>query len=158
LALPSIAATGKFPAILKGATSNNPKEKEMTEANRIKYLRVVLWILGLTFIFGVWPLTIIWPSGWAWHAEGRSYYLEMIIAIYATLGLFLILAARKPLEHLSLIWFTVWSSVVHGGVMAVQAFDGDHNMGHLWGDVLVLFVVAAVLAFLAPRGASARPR
>jgi hypothetical protein len=30
--------------------------------------------------------------------------------------------------------------------MAVQSFQGHHNMGHLWGDVLALFVVAAVLA------------
>jgi hypothetical protein len=130
----------------------------MTEADRIKYLRVVLWVVGLTFIFGVWPLTIVWPSGWSWHAEGRSYYLEMILAIYATLGVFLILAARKPLANLSIIWFTVWSSVVHGGVMAVQSFDGDHNMGHLWGDVLVLFAVAAVLALLTPRGVMAELR
>jgi len=127
----------------------------MTEADRIKYLRVILWVFGLTFIFGIWPLTVVWPSGWSWHAEGRSYYLEMILAIYATLGVFLILAARNPRANLSLIWFTVWSSVVHGGVMAVQSFDGDHNMGHLSGDVLVLFAVAAVLALLTPRGAKA---
>jgi hypothetical protein len=35
--------------------------------------------------------------------------------------------------------------------MAVQSFDGTHNMGHLYGDVLVLFLAAAVLAFLTPR-------
>lgn len=126
----------------------------MSESNRIKYLRIVLWVVGLVATFGFWPLTQIWPSGWSWHAEGRSYYLEMIIGIYATLGIFLILAARDPLKHLSLIWFTVWSSVVHGGIMAVQSFDGTHNMGHLYGDVLVLFIVAAVLAFLTPRRAS----
>ena len=74
----------------------------------------------------------------------------MIIGIYATLGIFLILAARDPLKNLSLIWFTVWSSVVHGGIMAVQSFDG-HNTGHLYGDVFVLFAAAAVLAFLTPR-------
>lgn len=130
----------------------------MTEADRIKYLRIVLWVFGLTFIFGVWPLTIVWPSGWSWHTEGRSYYLEMILAIYATLGVFLILAARNPLANLSIIWFTIWSSIVHAGVMAVQSFDGDHNMGHLWGDVLVLFVIAAVLALLAPRRANAETR
>ena len=123
----------------------------MTEADRIKYLRIALVAVGLTFTVGIWPLTMVWPSGWSWHAEGRSYYLEMILAIYATLGVFLILAARKPLANLSLIWFTIWSSVVHGGVMAVQSFDGDHNMGHLWGDVLALFAVAAVLALLTPR-------
>ena len=123
----------------------------MDEANRIKYLRIALWVVGLVFILGIWPLTQIWPSGWSWHTERRSYYLEMIMGIYATLGIFLILAARNPLKNLSLIWFTVWSSVAHGGIMAVQSFDGMHNMGHLYGDVLALFVVAAVLAFLAPR-------
>jgi hypothetical protein len=123
----------------------------MTEADRIKYLRVALVLVGLTFIFGIWPLTIVWPSGWSWHAEGRSYYLEMIIGVYATLGVFLLLAARNPLANLSLIWFTVWSSIVHGGIMTVQSFDGDHNMGHLMGDDLALFAVAVVLALLTPR-------
>ena len=79
----------------------------------------------------------------------------MILAIYATLGIFLILASRDPLAHRSLIWFTVWSSVVHRAVMAVQAFVYSQHIGHLWGDVLALFVVAGVLAFLIPRaGAS----
>ena len=122
----------------------------MTETDRIKYLRIALVVVGLTFIFGIWPLSILWPSGWSW---GASHYLEMILAIYATLGVFLILASRNPLAHRSLIWFTVWSSIVHGAVMAVQSFDGDHNMGHLWGDVSALFVVAAVLALLTPREA-----
>lgn len=123
----------------------------MNESIRIKYLRIALWVVGLVSIFGFWPLTQLWPSGWSWHMEGRSYYLEMIMGIYATLGVFLILAARDPLKHLSLIWFTVWSSVIHGGIMAIQSFDNINNMGHLFGDVLVLFLVAAVLAVLTPR-------
>lgn len=129
----------------------------MTDANRIKYLRIVLVVVGIIFIFGIWLLGIVWPSGWVWHAGGRSDYLEMILAVYATLGIFLILAARNPLANLSLIWFVVWSSIVHGGVMAVQSFSGDH-MGHLCGDVLALFAVAAVLAWLTPREAKAEPR
>jgi hypothetical protein len=125
----------------------------MTEVDRIKYLRTALMAVGLIFIFGLWPLTIVWPSGWSWHTEGRSYYLEMILSIYATLGVFLVLAARNPLANRSLIWFTVWSSIVHGGVMGVQSFSGDHNMGHLCGDVFALFAVAALLAWLTPREA-----
>jgi len=126
----------------------------MTDAGRLKYLRIALMVMGLTFIFTLWPLTMVWPSGWAWHGEGRSYYLEMILGLYATLGVFLLIASRNPLAHRSLIWFTVWSSVVHGGIMAVQSFSGGHHtMGHLWGDVLALFVVAAVLAWLMPHQA-----
>jgi hypothetical protein len=120
----------------------------MSETKRIKYLRIALLLVGIIFIFGLYPLTVLWPSGWAWHAEGRSAYLEMILGIYATLGVFLIMAAREPLAHRSLIWFTVWSSIVHGLIMAVQSVAYAHSMGHLWGDVLALFVVAAVLALL----------
>ena len=108
----------------------------MTQTNRIQYLRMALMAVGLIFTFALLPLTIVWPSGWSWHGEGRSYYLEMILALYATLGVFLMLASRNPTAHLSLIWFVVWSSIVHGGVMAVQSFQGHHNMGHLWGCLL----------------------
>ena len=123
----------------------------MTDADRINYLRVALRVVGLIFIFGIWPLTMIWPSGWAWHTEGRSEYLEMILGIYATLGVFLLMASRDPMAHKSLIWFTVWSSLVHGAIMAVQSITDIRHLGHLWGDVLALLVVAAVLAALMPR-------
>ncbi len=128
----------------------------MAEDNRIKYLRIALLLVGLIFTFGIYPLTIIWPSGWSWHM-GQSHYLQMILGVYATLGVFLMGASRNPLAHLSLIWFTVWSSVVHGGIMAVQAFANSAHRAHLWGDVPALFVVAAVLALLTPRGAAAKP-
>ncbi len=123
----------------------------MNDTDKVKFLKIALVLIGIIFTIGIWPLTQLWPSGWAWHAEGRSYYLEMILSIYFTLGIFLLIASRNPLEHRSLIWFTVWSSILHGGVMAWQSFDGDHNMGHLVGDVPALFIVAAVLAYLTPK-------
>ena len=127
----------------------------MAESDRTKYLRIALLVVGLIFIFGIYPLTIVWPSGWSWHT-GHSDYLQMILGVYATLGVFLLLASRNPLANLSLIWFTVWSSIVHAAIMGVQALTNSENMGHLWGDVLALFVVAGVLAFLTPRGIAAR--
>jgi len=127
----------------------------MTETDRIKYLRIVLVLVGLTFTFGIWPLGIVWPSGWVWHEAGRSEYLEMILGIYATLGVFLMLAARDPMAHISLIWFTIWSSIVHGGIMGVQAIANIRHIGHLWGDVAALIAVAIVMAILTPRRALA---
>ena len=123
----------------------------MSEADRVKYLKVALAVFGLIFIFGIWPLSIVWPSGWQWHGAGRSEYLEMIMGIYATLGVFLLIASRDPLSNRSLIWFTVWSSVVHGGIMAVQSVVEMKHIGHLWGDVTALILVAVVLAALTPR-------
>jgi hypothetical protein len=82
----------------------------------------------------------------------------MILGVYATLGVFLLIASRNPLAHLSLIWFTVWSSVVHAAIMAVQALTNPDQIAHLWGDVPALLVFAAVLAFLTPRGRVATAR
>jgi hypothetical protein len=128
--------------------------QQTAEAGKVQYLRIALVVVGLIFIVGIYPLTVVWPSGWSWHT-GHSDYLQMILGLYATLGVFLLLASRKPLAHLSLIWFTVWSSIVHAGIMAAQSVVNPMNMGHLWGDVLALFVVAGVLALLTPRGAKA---
>jgi hypothetical protein len=116
---------------------------------RLRYLRAALVVIGLVCL-ALYPLMLVWPSGWTWHA-GHSDYPLMIVGIYATLGVFLILAARDPLANLSLIWFAVWSSVVHGGIMAVQAFTRPGQMGHLIGDVPALIVAAIVLAVLTPR-------
>ncbi|MCC5599756.1 hypothetical protein LC586_11075 [Nostoc sp. CHAB 5714] len=92
----------------------------------------------------------IWPSGWSW-SPGQYEYEQMIVGIYATLGVFLLWASRQPEAHLSLIWFTVWSSVVHGLIMAVQAVIDPAERGHLFGDVPALILVAIVLGFLTSR-------
>lgn len=123
----------------------------MDQIYRIKYLKVALLIIGLVFVLGIYPLTVLWPSGWSWHKGGIALYLQMILGIYATLGIFLIIASRNPLQHLSLIWFTVWSSIVHGSIMAVQSFVYPEHMAHLFGDVPVLFLIAIILGVLTPR-------
>jgi hypothetical protein len=67
-------------------------------------------------------------------------------------GVFLLIAARNPYAHKSLIWFTVWSSVVHAAIMGVQALNDPAERGHLVGDVPALILVAIILAVLMPRG------
>ena len=116
--------------------------------NRESLLGYALVACGAAFLL-VYPLAIIWPSGWAWHhgAPYESQYFMMIVGVYATLGVFLLLASRDPRAHLSLIWFTIWSSLVHAGIMGVQSLSGGH-MGHLIGDVPALVLVAVILAVL----------
>jgi len=118
---------------------------------QVRYLRIALIVVGLIFIVGVYPLMMaLWPSGWRWNPN-QPEYEQMILGVYATLGVFLLLASRDPLQHLSLIRFTVWSSLVHAGIMAVQAIQTPGERGHLLGDVPALAVVALVLAGLTPR-------
>ena len=78
----------------------------------------------------------------------------MILGIYIALGVFLLIAAREPREHRSLILFAGWSTLAHDGVMIVQGIQYHDLRGDLIG-----FAIAGVmgLAFivLAP---ARRPR
>ena len=124
----------------------------MNTDTRVRYLRTVLVVVGLIFIVGVYPLMMAWwPSGWRWQPN-QPEYEQMILGVYATLGVFLLIASRNPLQHRSLIWFTVWSSLVHAGIMAVQAMRSPMEHGHLLGDIPALAIVAVALAILTPRG------
>lgn len=118
-------------------------------ASREKLLQIALVVFGAIMIL-LYPIAAVWPSGWSWHhgAPHQSTYFMMIVGIYATLGVFLIIASRNPRAHVSLIWFTVWSSVVHAAIMAFQSLYGVQELGHLWGDVPALLLVAIVLTWL----------
>jgi hypothetical protein len=114
-----------------------------------KLLQLALVLFGAICCL-LYPLAMFWPSGWAWH-EGppeASQYFMMIVGVYATLGIFLILAARDPHANRSLILFTIWSSLVHAAIMAVQSFGNPVHQGHLLGDVPALVLVALVLGAL----------
>lgn len=130
----------------------------MNTSRSYRYLQIVLVVFGAVMIL-VYPLAVVWPAGWAWHpgAPHQSNYFMMIVGVYATLGLFLVNAARRPEANLSLIWFTVCSSVVHAAIMAVQSFGSGHHLGHLAGDVPALLLVAIVLAVLVRASDIQRP-
>ena len=123
----------------------------MDDVTKLRYLRVALVLVGLIFTLGVYPLMAWWPSGWRWQPNQLEYE-QMIIGVYATLGVFLLIASRNPLQNRSLIWFAVWSSLVHAAIMTVQAINAPGEHGHLMGDIPALVIVAIVLAILTPRG------
>jgi FtsH-binding integral membrane protein len=133
----------------------------MDDITREKLLKIALMTCGAIF-FTIYPLSLIWPSGWQWHGGHGQYYFQMICGIYAVLGAFLIVSARNPAENRSLISFAVWSSVVHAGIMSIQAVYDPQETGHLVGDVPALLFIAAVLWYLSstpqPRAVAVAPR
>ncbi len=132
---------------------NRPPTREkitMNESTNLKYLSAALYVFGAIFVGGVYLMMTIWPAGWAW--EPRQYeYEQMILGVYATLGVFLIIAAKNPLAHRSLINFTIWSSAVHAAIMLVQSLVDETEHVHLLGDIPALFFVAIVLWVLMPK-------
>ena len=126
-------------------------------SGRTTFLKLALLACGVAFCL-LYPLAMVWPSGWAWHAGApyQSDYFMMIVGVYATLGIFLVLASRDPGANRSLILFTIASSVVHASIMAVQSVQMPEHMGHLYGDVPALLLVAIVLGAQLPSARSSQ--
>ena len=119
----------------------------MESRNRDKTLRIVLIAVGLVYVFVLYPLTVIWPDGFMWMPR-QAEYEQMILSTFAVLGVFLLVAARAPAEHRSLIGFAAWSSLVHGLVMLVQAMRDPMEHANMLGDIPALILVGGVLLFL----------
>ncbi len=117
-----------------------------------KLLSTALILFGAAFCL-IFPLSAVWPSGWSWHdgPPAANDYFLMIVGVYATLGIFMIRAAKDPAANASLIWFVIWSSIVHAGVMAWEAMRNPMMGGHLIGDVPALLLIALVLGYLMKR-------
>jgi hypothetical protein len=105
-----------------------------------RVLKVVLVLVGLLFTAGIYPLTMFFTAEPA---------LAMMLSLYVTLGIFLLIAARNPSAHRSLIAFTAWSSFAHAAVMGTQAFRNVVARGELLG-VAALIVIGVTLIVLAP--------
>ena len=124
----------------------------MSDDIKQKLLKIFLFVTCLFFVIGLYPMmNYVAPESWGWGPR-QSEYEQMIVIIYATLGVFLMLAAKNPSANMSLLWFTVWSSLTHGGLMLVQALVSDgHEHANLFGDIPALFAVAIVLWYLMPK-------
>jgi len=108
---------------------------------RKRMLQVVLGIVGSLFLIGLYGLA-------QWNKQ--HVFDQMLGSVYATLGVFLLLAIKSPSAHRSLIAFTAWSSLVHGGVMAVQAIKNLIPRADLLRAVLPLVLIGVLLILLAP--------
>ena len=101
---------------------------------------VVLVIVGLLFLASVYPLLRM--------QLGPSE--QMLGGVYATLGIFLLLALRNTSANRSLVAFTAWSSLIHAAIMAVQAFHNVIPREDLLRAVLPLVIIGVALIVLAP--------
>ena len=123
---------------------------------RRQCLQMSLIVIALLFL-SLFILMKIWPSGWVWMPR-QIEYEQMMIGVYGTLGIFLLWASHSPENHLSLIWFTFWSSVVHGSIIGIQAIVDKTERAHLNGDVAALWIAVILLGVFTPKGGSKKPR
>ena len=117
--------------------------------NRERALKVVMVVVGLLFVAAIYPVVMaLWHPG---PAEDTGD--TMMMSLYFTLGVFLLVAARNPEGHRSLIAFAAWSSFAHAVVMSLLGFHVPSEQIGFWIGSGVLVVIGGALLGLAPKRA-----
>ena len=117
---------------------------------RERLTQIVLVIVGLFNLSTIYFLyRDLWHSSWL--LEGKNEVGPMFLSFFIPVGVFLLLAARRPSEHRSMIALAAWWNVSHSAVMAVQTVEARiHGVPRSFTDVIVFLVIGVVLLVLLP--------
>ena len=117
---------------------------------RERTFKIVLVLIGLLFLAAIYPIAMF-----LLHPGQEESSIPMMLSLYATLGVFLLLAARNPGANRTLIAFAGWANVAHAAVMVVQSFQMAGERAHLLLGVAMFGSIGLVLIVLAPGRQSA---
>ena len=121
---------------------------------RERMLQVAVGLLGVFYLWPIYPLyTDLWHSKWLLEMKNETE--PMFLSWFIALGPFLLLAARKPSLHRSLIIFAACQCLAHAAVMTIQTAEAwKHGVHRDFTDVLLFGVIGGiVLALSLPRPA-----
>jgi hypothetical protein len=124
---------------------------------KIEFLwaRIALVLNGLSMVIS-YPLAMLVQEkpDWIWNFPSRNMAMEhMLVAVYMTMGVFLVWSARNPLKAVPLIDFVIVSGAIHATTMLVDAKSMPGHMIHMdpGGDVLGTYLAPITLLLTHPR-------
>ena len=117
---------------------------------RERLTQIVLVIVGLLNLAIIYPLYMDLRHS-SWLLEQKNEVEPMFLSFFIPVGVSLLVAARSPSEHRSMIALAAWWHISHGVVMAIQSVEAwIHGVHRDFTDVIVFLVVGGVLLALLP--------
>ncbi len=112
--------------------------------------QIVLVIVGLLYLVPGYFLYLDLRHS-SWLLVQRNETEPMFLSFFIPVGIFLLMAARRPSEHRSMIGLAAWWNISHGSVMAIQTVEAwNHGVHRNFTDVIVFLVIGVVLLTLLP--------
>jgi hypothetical protein len=114
--------------------------------------QIVLVIVGLMNLSIIYFLYMDLRHS-SWLLQQKNECEPMFLSFFIPIGIFLLLAARKPSEHRSMIALAAWWNISHATVMAIQSAEAwSHGVHRNFADVILFIVIGgALLALLPPK-------
>lgn len=117
---------------------------------RERLTQIVLVIVGLLDLVQIYFLYMDLRHS-SWLLEQKNACEPMFLSFFIPVGVFLLIAARRPSEHRSMIALAAWWNISHAVVMAIQTVEARiHNVHRSFADVIAVVVIGVVLLALLP--------
>jgi hypothetical protein len=117
---------------------------------RERLTQIVLVIVGLINLAVIYFLYMDLRHS-AWLLVAKNETEPMFLSFFIPVGIFLLIAARRPSDHRSMIALAAWWNIAHGVVMAIQTVEARmHGVPRSFADVIVVLVIGVVLLALLP--------
>ena len=117
---------------------------------RERLTQIVLMIVGLLNLPQIYFLYMDLRHS-SWLLERKNEVHPMFLSFFIPVGIFLLVAARRPSEHRSMIALVAWWNISHAVVMAIQTMEAwNHGIHRNFADVIIFLVIGVVLLALLP--------
>jgi hypothetical protein len=128
---------------------NKIRSREVN-VKRERLTQIVMVIVGLLDLATTYFLYMDLRHS-SWLLEQKNECEPMFLSFFIPVGVFLLMAARKPSEHRSMIALAAWWNISHAVVMAIQTVEARiHSVPRSFTDVIVFLVIGVVLLALLP--------
>ena len=113
--------------------------------------QIIVALLGLFYVGLLYPLyTDLWHSKWLIEMHNEECE-PMFITFFVTLGVFLLLAARKPMQYRLVIAFAAWHSLAHSATMLIETIETyRHGTPRDYKDVILFGMIGIVVLVIVP--------
>lgn len=113
--------------------------------------QIVVALVGLFYVGLLYPLcTELWHSKWLLEMHDNECE-PMFITFLVTLGVFLLLAVRRPSEYRLVIAFAAWQGLAHSATMVIQSVETSvHRVPRGYNDVILFGVIGIALLLSVP--------
>ena len=120
------------------------------KVKRKRFTQIVLVIVGMLNLAQIYFLyTDLRHSSWLLERQNEVH--PMFLSFFIPVGVFLLVAARRPSEHRSMIALAAWWHISHGLVMAIQTVEARiHGVHRNFTDVIIFLVIGGILLALLP--------
>jgi hypothetical protein len=146
--------TQRWGTLSRGDLGKNQREghppRNAVNMKRKRLTQIVLVIVGLVNLAMIYFLYMDLRHS-SWLLEKQNETEPMFLSFFIPVGVFLLMAARKPAEHRSMIALAAWWNISHGTVMAIQTVEAwNHGVHRNFADVILFLVIGVSLLVLLP--------